>query len=246
MNASSTGSAEARSDELRRFLQTLYGAARPELVVELRLREGSGMRQRIVPVSRLDLVEEIALAQGRRTDVYVSVLPRWRARGARRDVAGGARVAWVDCDGEQSIQALSGFAMPPSAVVRSGTGDNCHAYWLLDRSATVAEVQRANRRLAFALGADPGSADAARILRPLSVGDHVSRRFVPARSFADASVAVGRAARRDGSHRWCASLGVPLACPELEGSDDDRNDRCWCCAALPCGALWVGVGELVR
>ncbi len=42
----------------------------------------------------------------------------------------------------------------------------------MDRRATVADVQRANRRLAFALGADVASAEAARILRPPGTVNH--------------------------------------------------------------------------
>ena len=50
-------------------------------------------------------------------------------------------------------------------MIASGTGRNCHAYWLLTEPLERDEVERANRRLAHALGADAASADAARILR---------------------------------------------------------------------------------
>lgn len=159
-------------EELRRFLRALYGPARPGLLVELRMRVDGGMGQRFVPVDRLEAVQELVLERGGLTDVYVGVLPRWRAQGTRRDVAGGARVVWADCDGEQAVEALQRFRPAPSVVVRSGSGENRHAYWLLDGRATVAEVQRANRRLALALGADLGSAEAARILRPPMTFNH--------------------------------------------------------------------------
>ena len=50
-------------------------------------------------------------------------------------------------------------------MIASGSGSNCHAYWPLTEPLARDELERANRRLAHALGADPASADAARILR---------------------------------------------------------------------------------
>jgi hypothetical protein len=57
------------------------------------------------------------------------------------------------------------LATPRPPLQITGTGSNCHAYWPLARPLGRDEVERANRRLAHALGADPASADAARILR---------------------------------------------------------------------------------
>jgi hypothetical protein len=167
------------AEQLRSFLDALYGRARPGLLVELRLRAGDAMTQRFVDVGRLDEVARGVLERGAASDVYVGVLARWRAQGTRRDVAGGATVVWADCDGEHAAEALAGFRAAPSVVVRSGSGPNRHAYWLLEAHATVAEVQRANRRLAFALGADAGSAEAARILRPPATLNHKHDPPVP-------------------------------------------------------------------
>ena len=72
---------------------------------------------------------------------------------------------WVDCDGEDAVEALEHFDPQPSIVIASGSGSNCHAYWPLTEPLAADEIERANRRLAHALGADPASADAARILR---------------------------------------------------------------------------------
>jgi hypothetical protein len=75
-------------------------------------------------------------------------------------------VAWTDCDGAEAVGALRRFRPRPSMVVASGSGCNRHAYWFLREPAEVGELERANKRLAVALGADPGSTDGARILRP--------------------------------------------------------------------------------
>lgn len=112
---------QGRPEEaLERFLAALYGRARPGLLVELRVRAGAGMAQHFVPVERRDERARFVLARGALTDVYVGVLPRWRARGRRRDVAGGAQVVWADCDGEEAAEALRAFGRRPSMVVRSG------------------------------------------------------------------------------------------------------------------------------
>jgi hypothetical protein len=50
-------------------------------------------------------------------------------------------------------------------LIASGTGSNCHIYWPLIEPAARDDVERANRRLAYALGADPAATDASRILR---------------------------------------------------------------------------------
>ena len=106
-----------------------------------------------------------AIALGRRTDVYVGCAPRTRRHGGR-DAVDRAFVLWADCDGEDAVAALGG--------VRAGAGDR-DRLGQRQRTATPTgrsteplardEVERANRRLAHALGADPASADAARILR---------------------------------------------------------------------------------
>jgi hypothetical protein len=105
-----------------------------------------------------------AIALGRRTDVYVGCAPRTRRHGGR-DAVERAFVLWADCDGEQAVAALAELEPAPAIVIGSGTGSNCHAYWPLVEPLARDEVERANRRLAHALGADPAAADCARILR---------------------------------------------------------------------------------
>jgi hypothetical protein len=111
------------------------------------------------------LSREIA-AHARQRDVYVGVIPRNRRGGARKDLVTEGTVAWVDCDDEASVGALSGFRPAPTIIVASGSATNCHAYWRLDTPASVDVVEQVNRRLAQRLDADAGSSEAARILRP--------------------------------------------------------------------------------
>ena len=156
-----------------RFLAALAGSADRGELFELRYRldDGQRMGQVFDHPTRLRGLATRAIVLGRRTDVYVGCAPRTRRHGGR-DAVERAYVLWADCDGEDAVAALHDFEPAPSIVIASGTGSNCHAYWPLTEPLPREEVERANRRLAHALGADPASADAARILRVPSTLSH--------------------------------------------------------------------------
>ena len=151
-----------------RFLRVLAGgpASDPGELLELRYRVCGGQRmgQLFEPANRVRGLATRALALGRRTDVYVGCAPRVRRHGGRRAIERGY-VLWADCDGDRAVAALETFEPAPSIVIASGSGSNCHAYWPLQAPLPIKRLEHANRRLAHALGADPASADAARILR---------------------------------------------------------------------------------
>jgi hypothetical protein len=138
-----------------------YGA-----LVELRLRNSRGMGQYFGDVGQLRRVEARIAELARTTDVFVGVVPRRRRGGGRADLVDEVAVAWADCDGAEAVGALRRFRPRPSMVVASGSGCNRHAYWFLREPVAVGELERANKRLAVALAADPASTDGARILRP--------------------------------------------------------------------------------
>lgn len=108
------------------------------------------------------------LRMGRTTDVYIGVAPRTERRGCREAVD-RVHVAWADCDSPESIEALEHFEPRPSLIIASGSGR--HAYWSLWPPAGVDAIERANRRLRYALGAD-NATDAARVLRPPGTFNH--------------------------------------------------------------------------
>src|SRR5829696_860488 len=162
VNAMST-TTSSRHETATRFLAALAGSADDRELLELRYRLDDGLRlgQVFERPTRLRGLATRAVALGRRTDVYAGCAPRTRRHGGRER----AFVLWADCDGEHAIEALRSFEPAPSIVIASGTGNNCHAYWPLTEPLPRDEIERANRRLAHALAADPASADAARILR---------------------------------------------------------------------------------
>ena len=161
-----TATTTTRHETAARFLAALAGTAHRGELIELRYRldDGHRMGQVFERPDRLRGLATRAIALGRRTDVYVGCAPRTRRHGGR-DAVDRAFALWADCDGEDAVAALAEFEPVPAIVIASGSGSNCHAYWSLTEPMARDEVECANRRLAHALGADPASADAARILR---------------------------------------------------------------------------------
>ena len=161
-----TTTTTTRHETATRFLAALAGSADRGELLELRYRleDGQRMGQVFDRPARLRGLATRAIVLGRRTDVYVGCAPRTRRHGGR-DAVDRAFVLWADCDGEDAVAALADFEPAPAIVIASGSGSNCHAYWPLIEPLGRDELECANRRLAHALGADPASADAARILR---------------------------------------------------------------------------------
>lgn len=155
------------------YLDALAGAEPAGALIEVRHKVpgGRGMRQVFIPCEERLRVAELVLELGSRTDLYVGVAPRQRRHGGR-DAVEHVHVLWADCDGPAAVAALDAFSPAPSMVVRSGSGGNVHAYWPLWPPLAPHAAERANRRLAHALGADQGSTDAARILRPPGTFNH--------------------------------------------------------------------------
>jgi hypothetical protein len=175
-----TAPQNVRQAMVLRFLEALAGDSESSELLELRYRreDGHRMGQLFESPRRLRRFASRALRLGRRTDVYVGCAPRTRRHGGR-DAVARAFVLWADCDGEHAVDALERFEPQPSIVIASGSRRNCHAYWPLTEPLVAGEIERANRRLAHALGADPASADAARILRLPGTYSHKQQPPVP-------------------------------------------------------------------
>lgn len=148
-----------------RYADALFGRAPRGALVEVRFRVPLGMGQRFHSASLLGRLVESILALSARTDVYVGVLARRRPGGGRGDVIERAGVVWADCDTRESVEALRAFRLLPAMVVAS-SAKNRHAYWFLTEPVGLDVIERTNRRIALALGADVRCSDGARILRP--------------------------------------------------------------------------------
>ncbi len=154
--------------QVDRYLAALFSGAETGLLIELRWRSGRRMHRAFFGVAERDAAASAITQRSAQTDVYVGVLPRPRRGGGRADLADHGSVVWADCDTAVAANALLMYSPPPSMVVASGTGENCHGYWLLSEPVGVADIEMANRVLAASLSADPMCAEPARVLRPPS------------------------------------------------------------------------------
>src|SRR3954471_1650106 len=100
--------------------------------LEVRARRGAGMSQRVYPTRSLGAAAAAITRLARRTDVYVGCAPRRRRPGGL-DAVARAWALWGDCDTPEALARLAAFEPAPSIVVRSGSGENRHAYWPLLR-----------------------------------------------------------------------------------------------------------------
>lgn len=179
------------AQQLDRYLQTIAGDRCDDELLEIRYATSDGrMRRRFISIRRLDAAARAIRSLSSRTDVYCGVLLRSRRAGGR-DAVTRSHLAFVEIDFVDALGRLQRFARTPAMIVSSGTAGHAHAYWTLRRRVGANELEQANRTLASHLGGDLASVDAARILRPLSVGRAAGADVLPARSFADAS-ATGR------------------------------------------------------
>jgi hypothetical protein len=171
--------AESRDDgrrATRRFLAALYCSAPAGSLVELRFATPAGMRRRFHGVAEVERVVDAVAGLARWTDVFVGAMPRRRRGGRRDDLVEHGSVVWVDCDGDESVEALAAFRPQPAVQVASGSHQNRHAYWVLREPVGLDVVEPLNRRLALELGADARCSDAARILRPAGSANWKSGR----------------------------------------------------------------------
>lgn len=144
--------------------------------------------------------------------------------GQRTHEAGGkaavkaAHVLWVDADTPEAVERVREFPCVPTMTVASGSGDNLHAYYSLIRPLSSAWVERANRRLCHALGADARCAEVARVLRPPLTFNHKHDPATPV-------VLASHTGRRYSVSDLVADLSDPPSRPTLATPrDPDPND----------------------
>lgn len=164
-----------QAEALRLFLATIAGNDRVGFVEVRARRAGGGMNQTFHRTDRLQSAAELITALGQRTDVYVGMAPRTHRHGGA-DAVSRVWTLWVDADEPAAVHALSAFDPAPSIIIKSGGitdgVPHVHAAWQLREPLAGEHAERANRRLAHALGADPRSCDRARILRPPATLSH--------------------------------------------------------------------------
>lgn len=139
----------------------------PGMLTELRILTDGRMRQHFF--EDVDTAARFAVDAADRSDVYVGVVPRSRRAGGRDALAPGSYVLWAECDTQRATVNALDFGCP--LMIRSSPG-RVHCYWPLAVGQDLRLVERANKRLAAHLGADPRATDAARILRVAGTRNH--------------------------------------------------------------------------
>jgi hypothetical protein len=164
---------------LRLQLAVIAGNEPATSCLEIRSKRarGPGMQQDFIPVRELDRAARCAINRGQMTDTYVGVAPRTQRKGSA-DAIERVWCLWADCDGPAALDRLRAFRPMPSIVIRTGSEKHVHAYWPLRGPTPPDWAQRANRRLALALGADEKATDPARILRASGT---LSHKYAPPR-----------------------------------------------------------------
>jgi hypothetical protein len=168
MTAAAPSKAAADQNALESYLRLLAGPARGARLLEIRfaLRHGD-MGRLFIAAHNAPAASRLIRRLASRTDVYVGVCLRNRRSGGR-DAIDRSHLAFVDIDTPDAVERLRAFPHPPTMIISTGSDGHAHAYYALSTPVTVPELERANRRLAHALGGDLAAGDAARILRPPS------------------------------------------------------------------------------
>jgi hypothetical protein len=159
---------------LRLQVAAIGGNEPPSSYIEIRPLDRHG--RPVVSKRAFVPVRELRQAAQRITDlvthnVFVGAAPRVREDGTAAAIE-RVWTLWADCDGRDALACLRDFRPAPSIVIRSGSDESAHAYWPLREPLSAGWAQRANRRLAHALGADLAATDPARILRPAGTLNH--------------------------------------------------------------------------
>ena len=139
--------------------------------VRYKLLGKRSMGQLFEPIEQQDSLVDTIQALAQKTDVYIGCAPR-RERSGRRDAVENVWCLWTDVDGPDALERLREFRPLPHIVIASGSPDAVHAWWSLRDPLRPEQAERANKRLAHQLGADPKATDAARILRPAGTRYH--------------------------------------------------------------------------
>lgn len=98
------------------------------------------------------------------TEIFFS--PALYSKPSSKSEVLGSNVAWAEFDGNFPDEWPEHIAPKPSVEIRSSADKNRHVYWLLDEFVGPKKLERLNRALAYALGADLSGWDASQLLRP--------------------------------------------------------------------------------
>lgn len=148
------------------LLQLIAGQSGKGIIEVRSLKPGTPNRIFYYPTDRLETCGWRMAQEAHREHrtVYLGAALRARRAGTAADVL-ETWVLWADCDTAESRERLAAFKHPPTMTVRSGSGDNLHAWWALTEPISAGEITPALQRLASHLHADRKCAELARVMR---------------------------------------------------------------------------------
>lgn len=152
-------------DALRLQLAMIAGNEPATSFIEIRPLDPPG-RQVFVPVRQYAKAMAEIERLNERHQVYLGATPRTRQAGTA-DAVERVWCLWADCDTPEAVARLRKFRPWPTMVNRSGSAGRLHAWWAQSSPLSPTAAEFANKRLAYALGADRAATDRARIMRPI-------------------------------------------------------------------------------
>ena len=108
-------------------------------------------------------------------DVYFAPA-LFHSESAKKQNVKGARVVWVDFDGNAPSETVANMPPPSIRIKTSGNGHE-HWYWKINTMLGVEDLERINRALMYTLQADISGWDACQVLRPPETYNH--KRSLP-------------------------------------------------------------------
>lgn len=167
----------------------MYGEQTGYVYAPTKEADGNGWKQRFFqyPAEKQKLIDH-CLTNAPEREVYYSPALFSAPSGEKKDVK-GTYVYWAEFDGQVPPVEALGNLPAPSRRVRSSDEGHEHFYWRLNYfEVDVRAIERANRGLAYQLGADYSGWDANQVLRPIGTYNHKRQKPVVDLSVSDKRV----------------------------------------------------------
>lgn len=159
------------SGEISEFFDFLYGDQTG--FVYAPTKDGDIWKKQFFewPSDRAELIS-FCLNEAANKDVYCGPALYEKPTGRKEDVK-GSYVLWAEFDGSVPPAEAFGDMPSPTRRIRSSEEGHEHFYWRLDYfEVDTGNIERANRGLAYTLGADTSGWDCNQVLRPVSTYNH--------------------------------------------------------------------------
>lgn len=162
-----------------KFLEFIYGLeegycyiALKEIVEDKPVKDAAPVWERHFfqwPKER-EAIKSFILEKTPNWEVYYSPALFLEVGSGKKSNVKGARVLWCEFDGKlpDDLQGLP----EPSLRVRSSMDNHEHWYWQLEELIQPYDLEKYNRAITYALGADSSGWDANQVLRPVGTLNH--------------------------------------------------------------------------